>query len=72
MAEKKKYIKICPKCKSTSISTKFTPQIALGIPTEYCCDDCGFTSMLFPEVEAEVRHAEKKEKEKKEKEEEKE
>lgn len=50
---KKKYVKICPKCKSLEVKNKFNPNIGLGAPTEYCCDSCGFCSVIFPEIEVE-------------------
>lgn len=52
---KKKFIKICPNCKSNEVKTNFHPRIALGTPTEYLCEKCGFTSVIFPEVELEVK-----------------
>ena len=63
MAETKKYVKICPKCKSIEIRTNFKPNIGLGAPTEYVCDKCGFTSMIFPEIDVdELKKEEKKKK----------
>lgn len=47
-----KRVKICPKCGSRDISiTKgFLPGI---IPGEHVCQNCGFVSVLFPEVSLE-------------------
>lgn len=51
--EKPKYARICPKCKSLDIVQE-TPGVSLniifGMPTQYKCKNCGFTSYVFPEV----------------------
>lgn len=51
--EKEKYVRICPNCGSLDIeilnvTKQFT--FALGIPTQYKCKKCGFSSHVFPEV----------------------
>ncbi|MBI5148445.1 hypothetical protein HZA33_02080 [Candidatus Pacearchaeota archaeon] len=52
---KKRYVKICPQCKSLEVRTNFkAAQIAIGAPTDYSCEQCGFTSVIFPEIETEA------------------
>ena len=48
----KKYIQICPKCKSTDISKDFSAQ-AYGRGTffnQYKCNNCGYSGQFFPEI----------------------
>ena len=49
---KKKYIKICPKCKSPDIRTdKSTMQQLGALPTMYICNKCRHSGYSFPELE---------------------
>jgi len=52
--EKKEYVRICPNCGSLDIEIlnvqkQFT--FAFGMPTTYKCNNCGFSSYVFPEVD---------------------
>lgn len=46
----KNYIRICPKCGSTSI-TKTTNEFMPSAPAEYSCNACHYKAHIFPEVE---------------------
>ncbi len=50
--KKEKYVKICPKCKSTDINMdKSNPlQPAMGMPALYICGNCKHTGNFFPEI----------------------
>ena len=46
-------IRICPKCKSTNVEADLSAQ-SYGQGSffnAYVCNDCGFTSQFFPEIE---------------------
>ena len=49
----KRYIQICPKCKSPDVNMdKSNPiQPAYGLPALYICGNCDHTGYTFPEVE---------------------
>ena len=50
--ERKKYIKFCPKCNSIDISQDKSTMQSLGfLPTKYICNNCGYTSFNFPEID---------------------
>lgn len=52
--EKVKYIKFCPKCSSIEINRDKSTMQSLGyLPTKYICDNCGYSSFNFPEIEIE-------------------
>lgn len=49
---KKKYLKICPKCKSIDVRTdKSTLQQLGAIPAMYICNKCKHSGYNFPELE---------------------
>lgn len=43
-------IRLCPKCGSRDISVDSGWLVGLGVPAKYVCDDCNFSSVMFPEV----------------------
>lgn len=53
--QKPHYVKICPKCKSINVGIShqgfLSGLVALGMPTVYRCEDCGFSNRFFPEVD---------------------
>ncbi len=53
----KKYVNICPKCKSTKVyMEKSNPASgALGLPAKYVCEKCRHTGYNFPEIEADEK-----------------
>jgi len=44
--------KICPKCKLLNIKIRWQSFWFAGFPATYKCMNCGFTSFLFPRIEA--------------------
>ncbi|MCP3682510.1 MAG: hypothetical protein GY861_07445 [bacterium] len=50
---KEKYVKICPKCNSPDVFIDSDDKIwaATGIISNFVCNNCGFRSKIFPEVE---------------------
>ncbi len=48
-----KVYKICPKCKSLDVKVDDRKGLSFigGISPEYKCNNCNFTSILFPEVD---------------------
>ena len=53
----KKSVKICPRCKSIKVKTNYRYGLTFlaGTPEIYTCQNCGFTSELFPEAEIETK-----------------
>jgi transposase-like protein len=54
--------RICPKCKSKNVSVDLSVR-AYGqgsIFNSYTCNDCGYTSILFPEITKEKKVKKKK------------
>ena len=53
----KKLVKICPRCKSIKVKTNFRYGLTFlaGTPEINTCQNCGFTSELFPEAEIETK-----------------
>ena len=50
--EKKKYTKFCPKCNSIDIRQDKSTMQSLGyLPTKHICNDCGYSSFNFPEID---------------------
>ncbi|OIO40335.1 hypothetical protein CO154_01380 [Candidatus Pacearchaeota archaeon CG_4_9_14_3_um_filter_31_7] len=50
--KKKKYVKICPKCNSLDVKIDMQGAlVAFGLPAIYICNDCGFKSYIFPEID---------------------
>ncbi|MBI2559417.1 hypothetical protein HYW20_08900 [Candidatus Woesearchaeota archaeon] len=50
--ERKKYIKFCPKCNSIDIYQDKSTMQSLGyLPTKYICNNCGYSSFNFPEID---------------------
>lgn len=47
--------RICPKCGSVDVSFDFSNSagIAYGTPGKYKCGKCGFSAMIFPEIDKE-------------------
>lgn len=41
--------KFCPKCYSTDIDVLDSTGFAGGVPTQYTCKECSYTSFVFPE-----------------------
>ena len=52
--------KICPKCKSTDISLNIQTSAAYGAPQMWRCNNCGFESYAFPEIEKKIKKINKK------------
>ena len=48
-----KVYRICPKCESIDVRTDDKKGLSFigGISPEYKCNNCGFVSILFPEIE---------------------
>ena len=45
------FIKVCPRCGSHKIKLSRTPLVGyLGFHTPNICENCGFSSIIFPEV----------------------
>jgi len=42
--------KFCPKCKSTNVRKKMGALLTRGVPQEWRCNDCGYSSFIFPEL----------------------
>ncbi|MEX2017525.1 MAG: hypothetical protein WD876_03565 [Candidatus Pacearchaeota archaeon] len=40
--------RFCPKCKSENVKVNITPSLAMGIPQNWMCNDCGYSNILFP------------------------
>lgn len=50
----KKYVRICPECKSADIGIdKSTLQMTGALPTLYICNKCSYSNYSFPEVKVE-------------------
>ena len=50
--ERKNYIKFCPKCNSIDIYQDKSTMQSLGyLPTKYICNNCGYSSFNFPEID---------------------
>lgn len=54
-----RYVKICPKCRSLNIRTKWQSLWFFGFPATFKCLDCGFTSYIFPEMELNEKNVKK-------------
>ena len=51
--KKEKYVKICPKCKSTDIAFEKSTMQALGqLPNRYICSNCGYGGYQAVEIAA--------------------
>ena len=50
---KENFVSVCPECNSTNISMDHSNALvgAMGLPADFICKDCGFTSKVFPEME---------------------
>ncbi len=48
---KSKKIKFCPKCGSDKVVKKIYGSLALGAPQPWKCEECGFESDIFPEID---------------------
>ena len=59
-----KKINICPRCGSTDIKIEMGPLVGTGKPNPYVCQNCGFSSMFFPEIDNEKAKEVKVKKEK--------
>ncbi len=46
------FVRVCPKCKSTNISYDNSDLLipAVGTMPRFVCQDCDFTSNIFPEI----------------------
>jgi predicted nucleic-acid-binding Zn-ribbon protein len=40
----------CPKCKSTDVKKDITVSLAIGMPQNWICNNCGYSNMIFPEL----------------------
>lgn len=49
----KKYVKVCPKCKSLKVKAELRSGWFIGLPASYKCHSCGLKSRLFPEISME-------------------
>ncbi len=47
---KKKYIKICPKCKSIDIGLRPQSLWFFGLPPTFKCNKCNYIGYIFPEI----------------------
>lgn len=48
------YVRVCPRCGSHNVKMSRTPLVGyLGYHTPNVCQNCGFTSVFFPEVQLE-------------------
>ncbi len=58
----KKYLNICPKCKSTDVHMEKDNLAtgAMGLPTKYVCEKCGYAGFNFPEMEVSEKKNESK------------
>jgi len=43
--------KFCPKCESTNVGMRLNILLAVGVPQEWKCNDCGYSGFIFPELE---------------------
>ncbi len=59
--KKASYAKVCPKCKSLNIKTELRSGWFIGLPPAFKCQDCGFKSKFFPEVEIDANNLKEKE-----------
>lgn len=48
---KSNYVMICPKCKSTDITSDREMDTFGIMPIRYVCKKCGYSGNVFPEVE---------------------
>ena len=56
-----KTTRICPKCKSTKVSMAREGFLSvMGMTEHYICDNCGFASPMFPEIDTSELDALKK------------
>lgn len=47
----KTHIKFCPRCKSLNIKMNYKGGLVfLGVPPSFTCQNCGYTSNIFPEL----------------------
>lgn len=48
----KNFVRICPKCGSTSVQTDFSNPVvwAYGTTTKFRCNSCSYVGNLFPEI----------------------
>lgn len=51
--DKREYTTLCPRCRSANITldTSDFKSMGLGGATIYKCEDCGYTSNIFPEAD---------------------
>ena len=42
--------KFCPKCESVNVRMKMNILLAVGVPQEWKCNDCDYSSFIFPEL----------------------
>ncbi|MFA6089001.1 MAG: hypothetical protein WC755_03995 [Candidatus Woesearchaeota archaeon] len=47
-----KYLRMCPKCGGTNVSTDYSIPAAwdYGAPSNFKCNDCNFVGSIFPEI----------------------
>ncbi|MBN1860957.1 MAG: hypothetical protein JW840_05800 [Candidatus Thermoplasmatota archaeon] len=60
----KKYVRICPNCKSTDTQPDMSADsYAKGLLNQWRCNSCGYTGLFFPEYSVEdLQKLRKKEK----------
>jgi transposase-like protein len=51
---KKKYVRICPQCKSADTQPDLSADsYAKGLLNQWKCNTCGYTGLVFPEYSVE-------------------
>ena len=43
--------RFCPKCESTNVGMRLNILLAVGVPQEWKCNECGYSGFIFPELE---------------------
>jgi len=40
--------RFCPRCRSNNVKINITPTLAVGMPQDWICEDCGYSNVVFP------------------------
>ncbi len=43
--------KFCPKCKSVNIEKELNVLLAVGVPQNWRCKECGYYGIVFPKAD---------------------
>ncbi len=45
----------CPRCKSINVKKDITASLAVGVPQNWICNDCGYSNLIFPELKRRIK-----------------